>query len=145
METFTHRHHRRHAVKIENQADVERIMAERNISFVFRPSITAQPDGTWIARYPGADWSVSGRDADEARRRLHAEELTRMRDPNHSEWKVNAVRRHLTEGRSTVSTNSTTRPPTKSSMLGHRRRSTLRSLRSTTADPNPERRHCLIA
>lgn len=98
METFTHRHHRRHAVKIENQADVERIMAERNISFVFRPSITAQPDGTWIARYPGADWSVSGRDADEARRRLHAEELTRMRDPNHSEWKVNAVRRHLTEG-----------------------------------------------
>ncbi|EUA36335.1 hypothetical protein I549_1923 [Mycobacterium avium subsp. avium 2285 (R)] len=85
-------------MKIETQADVERLMAERNISFVFRPSITAQPDGTWIARYPGADWSVSGRDAEEARRALHAEELTRMRDPNNADWKVEAVRRHLTEG-----------------------------------------------
>lgn len=85
-------------MRIETQADVERVMLERNVSFVFRPCITEQPDGSWNACYPGAQWSVSGRDADEARNRLHAEELTRMRDPNHSDWKVEAVRRHLNEG-----------------------------------------------
>ena len=36
--------------------------------------------------------------ADEARRRLHAEQLTRMRDPNYSDWKVQAIRQHFAEG-----------------------------------------------
>lgn len=85
-------------MRIETQADVERVMMDRNMSFVFRPCITEQPGGSWNAFYPGAGWSVSGRDADEARSRLRAEEFTRMRDPNHADWKVEAVRRHLTEG-----------------------------------------------
>ncbi|WP_442931917.1 hypothetical protein [Mycobacterium sp. 050134] len=83
---------------IESQADIERLMVERNISFVFRLSVTEQPDGTWVARYPGSDWSVVGRGSDEARQRLHAEQLARMRDPNLSDWKVDAVRRHFAGG-----------------------------------------------
>ncbi|EUA17378.1 hypothetical protein I552_0579 [Mycobacterium xenopi 3993] len=63
-------------MKIETQADVERLMAERNISFVFRPSITEQPDGTWIACYPGADWSVSA-----ATPKRHAERCTLRSSP----------------------------------------------------------------
>lgn len=85
-------------MKIETQADVERVMAERNISFVFRPVITEQPDGTCNARYPGATWSATGSDPDEARRQLRAEELARIQDPANADWKVEAVRRHLAEG-----------------------------------------------
>ncbi|UQB93086.1 MULTISPECIES: hypothetical protein [Mycobacterium] len=85
-------------MNVETQADIERLMVERKISFVFRPCITERPDGTWVARYPAADWSVTGRDADEARQRLHAEQLARIRDPNRSDWKVDAVRRHFAEG-----------------------------------------------
>lgn len=53
-------------MNVETQADIERLMVERKISFVFRPCITEQPDGTWVALYPAADWSVIGRDADDA-------------------------------------------------------------------------------
>lgn len=83
---------------VETQADIERVMVERNISFVFKPSVTEQPDGSWIARYPGADWSVSGGDAAEARQRLHAEELARMGDSTHADWKIEAVRQYLEKG-----------------------------------------------
>jgi len=85
-------------MKIESQADIERLMVERNISFVFRPSVDKQPDGTWVARYPCADWSVTGRHSDEARQRLHAEQFSRMREPDHSDWKVEAVCQHFAEG-----------------------------------------------
>jgi hypothetical protein len=41
---------------IETQADVERIMLDRGVSFVFQPVLTEQPGGGWIAHYPAADW-----------------------------------------------------------------------------------------
>ncbi|CQD24577.1 hypothetical protein BN1232_06270 [Mycobacterium lentiflavum] len=85
-------------MNVETQADIERVMVQRNVSFVFRPSVTEQADGNWIARYPGADWSVSGRDADEARQRLHAEQLSRMGDSTHADWKIEAVRQYLENG-----------------------------------------------
>ncbi|OBJ92997.1 hypothetical protein [Mycobacterium sp. 1245852.3] len=84
-------------MNIETQADIERLMIERNISLVFKPSVTEQPDGTWVALYPGAQWSVSGRDAQQARQRLHDEQLARMRDPATLDWKIEAVRRHFSE------------------------------------------------
>src|SRR5258708_32829173 len=84
-------------MKVETPADIERLMVERNISLVFGPSVTVQPDGSWAACYQAADLSVRGHDADEARQRLYAEQLTRMRDPNHSDWKVEAVLRHLAD------------------------------------------------
>lgn len=85
-------------MRVESQADIERVMVERKVSFVFRPSVTEQSDGTWVARYPGADWSVSGRDADEARQRLHAEQLSRMGDSTYTDWKIEAVRQYLEDG-----------------------------------------------
>lgn len=85
-------------MNVETQADIERLMVERKISFVFRPCITEQSDGTWVARYPAADWSVTGRDVDEARECLRAEQLTRMRDPSYSDWKIEAVRQHFAAG-----------------------------------------------
>ncbi|MCA4734127.1 hypothetical protein H8Z64_07185 [Mycobacterium avium subsp. hominissuis] len=85
-------------MQIQSQADIERLMIERNVSFVFRPSVAELPDGTWVARYPAADWSVMGCCSEEARQRLHAEQLSRMRGANHSDWKVEAVVRHFAEG-----------------------------------------------
>jgi hypothetical protein len=85
-------------VTIRTQADVERIMVERNVSFVFDPLISQQPDGAWLARYPGADWSVTADNADEARAQLRVEELRRMSDPEASSWKINAVRLHVEHG-----------------------------------------------
>lgn len=85
-------------MNVETQADIERLMIERNVSFVFKPSVTEQPDGTWIARYPGAQWSVRGSDAQQARQRLHDEQLARMRDPAACDWKIEAVRQHFSEG-----------------------------------------------
>jgi hypothetical protein len=85
-------------VTIETQADVERLMIERNVSFVFDPLLTEQPDRTWVARYPGTDWSVIGHSSDDARARLRAEELNRMTNPGASSWKINAVRQHVEHG-----------------------------------------------
>lgn len=83
---------------VETQADIERVMVERNVSFVFKPCIIEQPDGSWLARYPGADWSVSGGDETAARQRLRAEQLARMGDSTHVDWKIQAVRQYLENG-----------------------------------------------
>ncbi|WP_168710598.1 hypothetical protein [Mycobacterium intracellulare] len=85
-------------MEIETQADIERLMVERNVSFVFKPAVTEQSDGTWVARYPGADWSVSGKDADQARQRLHDAQLAQMGDPDRRDWKITAVRQYLSHG-----------------------------------------------
>lgn len=83
---------------IETQADIERLMVERNVSFVFRAVVTEQPDGTWVARYPGAQWSVRGRDAQHVRQLLLDEQIARMRDPSERDWKIAAVRQHFSQG-----------------------------------------------
>lgn len=83
---------------IETQADVERLMIERNVSFVFEPLLTEQPDRRWVARYPGTDWSVTGHSSDDARGRLRSEELNRMTSSEASSWKINAVRQHIEHG-----------------------------------------------
>jgi len=83
---------------ITTQADVERIMIERNVTFVFKPLITEQPDGTWTARYPGADWSVTGDTEADARAQLRAEELRIIDTPAATDWKINAVREHFENG-----------------------------------------------
>lgn len=73
-------------------------MVERNVSFHFQPLLTEQPDSTWIARYPGAAWSVTGSSQADARARLRAEELRRVDTPDASAWKINAVRQHIDHG-----------------------------------------------
>jgi hypothetical protein len=83
---------------INTQADVERIMVDRNVSFVFQPLLTEQSDGTWVGRYPGADWSVTATSEHDARAQLRAEELRRVNTPDASRWKVNAVRQHIEHG-----------------------------------------------
>ncbi|WP_293003779.1 hypothetical protein [Mycobacterium sp.] len=83
---------------ITTQADVERIMIDRDISFHFQPLVAEQEDGSWTAAYPGADWNVTGATADEARAQLRAEELQRIGTAEAASWKVNAVRQHIEQG-----------------------------------------------
>lgn len=83
---------------INTQADVERIMVDRNVSFHFQPLLTEQPDSTWTARYPGADWSVTATSEADARAQLRAEELRRIDTPDASAWKISAVRQHIDHG-----------------------------------------------
>lgn len=83
---------------IETQEDVERIMLERDVAFHFDPLLTEQPDGSWVARYPGADWSVTGSDKEQAGQRLRAEILQRIGTPDAHKWKINAVRHHIENG-----------------------------------------------
>jgi hypothetical protein len=47
-------------------------MAERNAAFIFRPIVSQQPDGSWRARYPGAEWSVTATSSTGATHKLHA-------------------------------------------------------------------------
>jgi hypothetical protein len=82
---------------IETQADVERIMLVRDISFVFQP-VVEQRDGGWVARYPAADWHATGDTAGQARARLREQELQRMGTPAATEWKIAAVRQHVEDG-----------------------------------------------
>lgn len=83
---------------IETQEDIERIMLERNVAFHFETLLTEQPEGSWVARYPGADWSVTGSDKEQAGQRLRAEILQRIGTPDAHKWKINAVRRHIENG-----------------------------------------------
>jgi hypothetical protein len=83
---------------ITTQADVERIMVDRDISFHFQPVLTEQADGTWTAAYPASDWHASGATADAAREQLRAEELRRIGTPEATSWKINAVRQHVEHG-----------------------------------------------
>ncbi|MGJ6127032.1 hypothetical protein QN239_31065 [Mycolicibacterium sp. Y3] len=85
-------------MKIETQADVERLMMEQGIAIHFRPIISEQPGGTWIARYPCASWFATGSDANDARERLREEGIRHMPDPANAEWKVEAVRRYYADG-----------------------------------------------
>ncbi|MCH9728198.1 MAG: hypothetical protein K0U84_00675 [Actinomycetia bacterium] len=75
-----------------------RIMAERQSAFVFDPVTTQEADGTWLSRYPGADWSVTGDTCEDAETRLYAEELVRMRDPETARWKSHAIVAYVENG-----------------------------------------------
>jgi hypothetical protein len=83
---------------IETQDDVARIMIDRDVSFHFQPILTEQPDGTWIAHYPTADWTVTGTSEQDARAKLRAEELRLIGTPEATNWKINAVRQHIEHG-----------------------------------------------
>lgn len=85
-------------MNIHSRDDMADLMRERGVSFVFTPVVAEQPDGTWVAHYPGAEWEVTADDAETARLRLRAAEQDRMRDPAGSDWQVAAVRKYLTEG-----------------------------------------------
>lgn len=83
---------------ITTQADVERIMIDRDISFHFQPILTEQPDRTWQAHYPAADWSVTADTAEQARAKLLQAELDRIDTPEANAWKIAAVRQHIEHG-----------------------------------------------
>ncbi|MCA2249779.1 hypothetical protein JF729_18540 [Mycobacterium intracellulare] len=74
------------------------IMRERGTAFVFRPQVHRQSDGSWLAHYPGADWSVTGDDSLSALEKLGQAQLDRLRDPGEADWQTAAVRQHLENG-----------------------------------------------
>lgn len=74
------------------------IMRERRTAFVFQPQITEQPDHTWRAHYPAADWSVTAPTQDAARAKLEAEMRNRIRDEDAVDWQTAAVHTYLENG-----------------------------------------------
>lgn len=86
------------AEKIESRADMDDLMRTTGTTFVFVPQITENEDGTWTARYPGADWDVSGPDESSARDQLGIEQRKRMGSGADDDWQIAALNLHLAEG-----------------------------------------------
>ena len=79
-------------------ADISTHLYTTGSAFVFRPVIEQRDEKTWIARYPGADWSAAGTSADDARNQLHIAALARLGNPDNSTWQDTASREPLTHG-----------------------------------------------
>lgn len=71
------------------------MMRQRRVSFVFRPQVQQHSDGSWIARYPRADWSVTAGSPTAAVHRLREAERDRMGDSRNGQWQAEAARDHL--------------------------------------------------
>lgn len=84
---------------IHTRDDYYELLRTTGKSFVFMPIVTPNEDGTWTARYPGANWDVSAPDEAGARQKLHDSKLQHMGDPGQDdEWELNAVREHFARG-----------------------------------------------
>lgn len=84
--------------KIESRADMDDLMRTTGTTFVFVPQIVEGVDGTWTARYPGADWGVSGPDEASVRDRLGVEQRKRMGSGADDDWQIAALNLHLADG-----------------------------------------------
>ena len=69
-----------------------------NAAFIVRPIVSEQPDGSWRARYPEAEWSVTAASSTDAMHKLHAAQLDRLTDPRSAHWQLIALRQHLDHG-----------------------------------------------
>lgn len=81
-------------VNIESRTDMEDFMRTTGTTFVFVPQIVENEDGSWTARYPGAEWDVSGPDELSVRDQLGLEQRKRMGGAA-DDWQVAALRMHL--------------------------------------------------
>lgn len=79
-------------------ADVSTHLRTTGAAFVFRPVIEQRDERTWVARYPGADWSATGTSEDDARNQLHKAARARIGNPNNSTWQDTAIHEHLARG-----------------------------------------------
>lgn len=80
--------------------DLDDVPAEidRDWEFYSRPQVEQLADGSWRARYPVADWSVTAETRQAVIETLIAEDLRRVKeDPGYSVRKFKALHRHLTE------------------------------------------------
>lgn len=83
---------------INTRDDYDELLRTTGKSFVFIPIVTHNPDGTWTARYPGANWDVTADDEAGARQKLYDSKLQRLGDPAEGDWELNAVREHFAHG-----------------------------------------------
>jgi hypothetical protein len=71
---------------------------EQDWEFYSRPQFEQLADGSWRARYPVADWSVTAETRQAAVETLIAEDLRKVKeDPGYSVRKFKALHRHLIE------------------------------------------------
>lgn len=80
------------------QDELNELMMQRQAAFTFVPQVSRSEDGTWQARYPAADWSVTGETREAALEHLHDIALERRGTENENTWQLDAVRTHLTNG-----------------------------------------------
>lgn len=85
-------------VYIESRTDMEDFMRTTGTTFVFVPQIVENGDGSWTARYPGADWDVSGPDEVSVRDQLRIEQRKRMGGGADDDWQIAALNLHLANG-----------------------------------------------
>ena len=85
-------------VNIESRTDMEDFMRTTGTTFVFVPQIVENEDGSWTARYPGAEWEVSGPDELSARDQLGIEQRKRIGGAADDDWQVAALRMYLGGG-----------------------------------------------
>jgi hypothetical protein len=81
-----------------NDEEMTQLMIERGVAFTFRPHVSQLDDGSWQARYPGADWTATGASRDDAIANLGDAALNRRGTPDETSWQVAAVREHLARG-----------------------------------------------
>ncbi|AYE99688.1 hypothetical protein C0J29_32520 (plasmid) [Mycobacterium paragordonae] len=73
------------------------ILRARGTAFVFRPLVTHH-EGVWRARYPGAEWSVSGNTRDEAASRLRDRALSGLTAGENRRWEDAAIQAAIEHG-----------------------------------------------
>ncbi len=74
------------------------LMAQHGVAYFFMPQVSECANGTWEARYPAADWSVTAESRSSAIARLRAALLERRGTQDEDDWQLSAVRRHLDHG-----------------------------------------------
>ncbi|MDO2386869.1 hypothetical protein QRB41_26440 [Mycobacterium avium subsp. hominissuis] len=85
-------------VYIESRTDMEDFMRTTGTTFVFVPQVVENEDGSWTARYPGAEWEVNGPDELSVRDQLGILQRKRMGSGADDDWQIAALNLHLTNG-----------------------------------------------
>ncbi|MCH9732001.1 MAG: hypothetical protein K0U84_20400 [Actinomycetia bacterium] len=78
--------------------ELDALMAKHGVAYSFTPQVSERADGTWEARYPAADWSVTADTRESALAKLGDSLLERRGSDSEVDWQLAAVRRHLAEG-----------------------------------------------
>ncbi len=82
----------------EGRTNLEDFMRTTGRAFAFVPQIAQNEDGSWTARYLGAEWDASGVSEQSVRDQLGLELRKRMNGAVDDDWQTAALREHFAEG-----------------------------------------------
>ena len=82
----------------DNYDELTELMLQRGVAYTFTPQVSQRDDGSWQARYPGANWTVTGDTRDDALAHLGAAVLEHRGTDHENIWQLHAVKTHITNG-----------------------------------------------